>query len=406
MQVSSYDRLCITVVLTCAALGSSYWVAAHLFGIPVGHVLPIMLSAIAVSAGLRRPVTFLQKWLRVPRSASILLMYLGFFALVTWASVRAVPLVSEQVYAIASEARNHWISPTDLAASLPTWASEQLPPWLVERMAAFAQDQTGALAGHLSTLVGSMSGIVGGLLTASMDTLLLFMFVFFLTRTEGIVSAYLTAPINDADKRQTAKKLIDQMMLDLGQWANAQIIIGAFFGSSFGTALSLAGVPYGFTIGLIGFLGEALLPMVGSIFTLFVLAIPVALVHGGPWGLATVLIIYAVIFFLEWHVVYLFVMGRALKFDALLTLFFMWIGYFPLGIIGSVLVLPIMVIGSNLMKFTCPHLADKGDPGAAAHVQLLQTLLRRAHSGEPGGETTLAKLRVQFHQRVVRMLKR
>ena len=377
MQLTGWDRFCVSVILTSAALGGSYWVATYMLNIPVGHVLTVMTAAVAISAGMRKPVNFLKKWIYFPRWISILLIYVAFFMLIFWVGGRVAPIVSDQVNYLLWVLKTHWVSPRDIMSMLPPWATENMPPEMLEKISTFGKSGVGQIDTYLTGLTTTISNLVTIVLSTSADLVLLLMFIFFLTQRQGLVSRYATALIPSPEKRKIVKDVIDHTMSDLGSWANVQLIIGIFCGTGFGSLISAVGIPAGFTIGLVMGLGETLIPMVGSLVALIVLAMPAGLAHAGSWGLLQVSVIYAVVFFLEWHVVYLYVMGRALKFDAFVTLFFMWIGYFPLGITGSVLVLPILVIASNILKAVCPQMAEDGELDAPAHTQVIQTMMRR-----------------------------
>jgi predicted PurR-regulated permease PerM len=374
MKLTGWDRFCVSVILTCGALGGSYWAATYLFNIPVGHVITIMVTAVAISAGLRIPVRYL-RWLCIPKWLSIISIYIGFFALLAWASARAAPQLRDQVNSLIQVMKAHWVSPKELTSLIPPSALEYIPTQVLDKITAIGNNGIGQVDSYLNGIASLASNLFTIIMATGMDLVLLLMFIFFLSYEEGLISSYATKFIPSPERRKIIKDVIDHTMHDLGSWAIANLVIGISFGSLFGTLLSAFRIPFGFTIGLVGFLSESVLPMLGGIFTLIVLAIPAGLEANGGWGAVTVLCIYAGVFFLQWHVIYLYVMGRALKFDAFVTLFFMWVGYFPLGIMGSVLVLPIMVIAANILKVVCPITVEEGDPNGLAHEQVIQTVV-------------------------------
>jgi predicted PurR-regulated permease PerM len=393
MQFDAYDRLCIKLMFTAGGLGS-LWVICWFLSIPPSEVAPMTIALVSISAGLRRPVFHLEnlpftivslgkwvglpvpperwrKFLRIPRALCITFTYLIFIGLLIWASVRVIPLVSQQISAIAWEVKAHWINPNELMALVPDWAKDYVPDSLVKAITDFGKDKVGDLAGYLTGFAGTMSGFVTSVLSFGGKTAFLLVLVFLLTQSDGYLSSKMKRLFKDKDKGERVRVAIDTTMLELGQWANAQVLIGACYGISFGMVVSILGLPFGFTIGLVGFLLESIVPMVGSVFTFFILTLPVAALHGGVWALAAVSIAWVVIFALEWHVIYPLIMGRALKFDAFSTLFLMWIGTYTFGIVGSVLVLPVMVIGANVLKFALPHIAEDADSNAPAHHQVV-----------------------------------
>jgi len=398
MQFDGYDRLCIKVILTAAALGS-LWLICYLLSIPPSEVAPMSIALISVSAGLRVPVSHLERlpmtianlgrfvrlptpgtrWervLRIPRWICITVIYLVFIGLFIFATMRVFPMVTTQIWDIANQVKSHWVSAHELMAHVPDWAKDYVPAPVVNAVTDFGKDKVSDLAGYLTGFAGTMSGFLTSVLSFGGKTAFLLVLVFLLTQNPSLLSGYVKRLLRnpaDPDRGDRVAKAIDNTMLELGQWANAQVLIGACYGITTGLMMPIYGMPYGFTIGLVGFLLESIVPMVGSLFTFMVLTLPVAALHGG-WALPEVGITWVIIFVLEWHVVYPQIMGRALKFDAFSTLFLMWIGTYTFGIVGSVLVLPVMVMGANVLKYAMPHLAD-ADVKAPAHHQIMRVAI-------------------------------
>ncbi len=376
LTASAYVRTCIYISLGCVTITLLYFVSSYIFSIPVGRVVMMLITTLCVLAAVRPAMYHLERWLRFPAALSLLLIYLIIVALLTVASALVVPLVADQASAITDAVTTHWVSQEQLTNMLPGWMAKHLSPTVLNQLSDFARSKIGEVATYLTWFAGSMAGFVGSLLSAGTGAFMILIWGFQL-RNPGAISLYVTK-LKLADREQSEKitKAIDQTIVELGRWSNAQIGIGAIAGFTFSGLMALAGfTQYAFAIGLVTFLLESIEPMFGNLVTLIFLALPVGLTQGGAWGFVEVIGIYAVVFVLEWELAYPWIMGRALKFDAFITYFCMFLMYWPLGILGSVLVLPCMVIGANVLKYVRPQMFEESDEKTPAHTHLLETML-------------------------------
>ncbi|MGE3540403.1 MAG: AI-2E family transporter [Candidatus Tectimicrobiota bacterium] len=374
IHLTTYQQSCLTVILTGVVILILHQLCV-LFGIPGGTVLTILIATIFLSAALRRPVNALEKRLNIPRSLTISLIYLSFFALFSFASIQAIPIVASQAHDLARTIQRHWVPPQELIAMLPAGVRSVVPHWLLDEMFTFFQSKVFALVGSLDTFAGTMSSLIGQTITTGVELVLVLILAFLAVREEGVLARYITAPIADAARKQRVKDCIERTMTELGQWANAQLLIGAFFGVGFGGLLWLFGMPYAFTIGLLGLMLEAVIPMVGGLVVLL-LATVVGLSHAPLWGPLAALSAYSLAFTAEWHLVYPLTMGRALNIPALVSIVALWIGYYPLGLMRSVLVLPCLVILGNIVQHVWPYAFVTPDQPAAPPGRLARLFWR------------------------------
>jgi predicted PurR-regulated permease PerM len=372
--LTKYQQACLTVILTGVVILILHQVCV-LLSIPGGKVLTMVIATVFLAAGLRRPVNYLERSLKIPRVLTIALIYLGFFALCTVASVQVVPIVAQQAQDIASAIQQHWVPPKQLIAMLPRGARDLIPEWMVDELFTFVQAKVFALVGSIDAFAGTMSSVIGQVLAMGFELVLVLILAFLVVREEGVIAQYVTAPIADPQRKQRVQDCIDHTMTDLGQWANAQLLIGAFFGVGFGGCLWLFGLPYACTIGLVGLMLEAVVPMAGGLVAL-VLAVAVGLSSSLLWGPVGAVGAYGIAFVAEWHLAYPLTIGRALNIPALASILALWIGYYPLGLLGSVLVLPCLVILGNIAQFVWPHAFPAHGQAEPAHHRLFQAVWR------------------------------
>jgi predicted PurR-regulated permease PerM len=382
--LTKYQQACLTVILTGVVILILHQVCV-LLSIPDGKVLTMVIATVFLAAGLRRPVNSLERWLKIPRTLTIALIYLGFFALCTVASVQVVPIVAQQAQDIARTIQQHWVPPKQLLAMLPQGVRDLVPEWMVDELFTLVQAKVFALVGSIDAFAGTMSSVIGQILTMGFELVLVLILAFLVVREEGVIARYLTAPIADPQRKQRVQDCIAHTMNDLGQWANAQLLIGAFFGVGLGSCLWLFGLPYACTIGLVGLMLEAVIPMVGGLVAL-VLAIAIGLSSSLLWGPVGAVGAYGIAFVAEWHLAYPLTMGRALNIPAWASILALWIGYYPLGLMGAVLVLPCLVILENIAQCVWPHAFPAYGQAEPVHHRFFQAVWRwRTRCCQRGG---------------------
>jgi predicted PurR-regulated permease PerM len=348
----------------CLSLGLAVWTIIGLailcerWNIPALETIIVLTATLAISAGLMHPVAFLQHKIGLNRAAAIGLIFLVFFGLLGVAGDQVVYLLSHNVPAVATKVSTIQLSAANIHAYIPDLVERYLPTDFDTRVATFVQSQTNNLAGWATIITTKLKQFAETLMTFASDSIFIMAFSFLLTLSEEKLPQYLTFWMEPGEEKDNAMAAIKGTNEDLGHYVNAQVAIGAFYGLSFGSFMQVF-FGYGFAIGLVGFLLESIVPMAGSSVTLFLMAIPVAGLQWGLSGIILVLIVWFIIFLVQWHPVYLIVMGRALNLDPFLTLVCMWVGAGPFTTMGTVIVLPWMVILWNVFLFIWPHLKSE-----------------------------------------------
>lgn len=339
------------------ATGLLWWSA-----IPVRHVLTMLLTTIIIAAAMRRPVAFFARY-HIPKSLTILLLYVGFIAMCAWTSVRVIPMVSQQLNA--------------MAANLPRNAETLrqvlnfLPPEMADWTTANVQKNLPELSSHVAGFATYLSSFVGTVVSLSLDTVIVLVMAFLLAKEEGIISRF----VNRFVKRPyepAVTRMIDGIMLQLGQWSCGQLIVSAFFALAFSGMLSLLGVQYAVTIGLVALVLECVLPWIGGIIAMMLaltVVIPAAGLAGGAMGALFVVVGWLGIMKVQWNVVAPSVMDRYLRIHPMISIMSIWIAFMVFGIMGSLLGLPAAVIIINVLDYAHPddgHLPLPGEAEVAA----------------------------------------
>ncbi len=250
---------------------------------------------------------------------------------------------------------------SDLAAKFPGWWNNiddfvrDRWPKVVEFMQTnpLGQRIRGVLMSHQEALfkgfqaVGGTALSVGAVFLHGIGTVLSWVvlpvyFGFFLTRETRKVNTESLLPFLKAETRSDVVYLIKEFVNIIVAFFRGQLIIAFLQGVLFAVGFSLAGLRYGFVIGLgLGFLN--IIPYLGSIVGLSI-ALPVAYFQeGGGWKtLVWVLAVFAVVQLIEGYVLTPKIMGNrtGLHFMAIIVAVFFW-GVALGGILGMILAIPL-----------------------------------------------------------------
>ena len=250
---------------------------------------------------------------------------------------------------------------SDLAAKFPEWWNNlddfvrDRWPKVVEFMQTnpLGQRIRGVLMSHLEALfkgfqtVGGTALSVGAVFLHGIGTVLSWVvlpvyFGFFLTRETRKVDTESLLPFLKTETRSDVVYLIKEFVNIIVAFFRGQLIIAFLQGVLFAVGFSLAGLRYGFVIGLgLGFLN--IIPYLGSIVGLSI-ALPVAYFQeGGGWDtLVWVLAVFAVVQLIEGYVLTPKIMGNrtGLHFMAIIVAVFFW-GVALGGILGMILAIPL-----------------------------------------------------------------
>jgi predicted PurR-regulated permease PerM len=314
--------LALTVVLLWAAF------------LARGAILLIYISAL-VAIGLSPVVTRLERrrirgTRPLPRWVAILEVYLLLVVVLVTVTIMVVPPLIEQ-------ARAFWIAIPDLLDRGQTWLMER--GILAQKLSigeAVQQAAGGGGADAVSTLVGAISGFVGGVF--GILTILILAFYLLLDSRELFRHFIALFPRAERERVEAASRSISSKV---SSWLAGQLFLAAIIGTSAALGLLALGVPYFFVLALIAGLGE-MIPVVGPILSA-IPAVAVALTVSPATAL------FVGIFFLvqqqvENHVLVPRIMARQVGVSAGIVIIALLVGGSLLGIVGAILAVPTAAI--------------------------------------------------------------
>ncbi|MGZ0187097.1 MAG: AI-2E family transporter [Alphaproteobacteria bacterium] len=305
---------------------------------------------------------------------------IGLFALgVLVVIVLAFPLIQTQ-FAAAAEALPRYSQKIEAElASLLSYASQTLDPADMQRL----RDAVGGQVGKAVQLFGALFRRVfdGGMALVTVST---FLFVtpivaFYLLRDWDKLVGWIDAliPRDHAKTVRTQARLVDET---LSGFVRGQATVCLVLGLTYGIALTLAGLQFGFVVGVLaGIL--AFIPYVGTIFGLFASVGLAVLQFDDPTRIGIVAGIFVLGQVLEGNVLTPKLVGERVGLHPVWVIFALFAGGAVLGFLGMLLALPVAAATGVLVRFAVAqyrlspiflgndHDHDDDDPGGSASGQ-------------------------------------
>lgn len=338
------------------ALALVFFVALALYSLG-GILLPFLLAWIA--AYLLTPlVDFLEERLHLKRTSAVvtaitlfaiaglvgLLVTVPIVAMETSHLVRAFPGYVEKVEAHIDSFRQ--------AGRIP-YQAEVVAEAAMNKLKESAPEIAAYAGSLLLDWMGSLVSIVGFIFS-----FLLFVFVFFFFLRDFHVIGGNMANAVPVRHRETMTNLLTEIDVNLRAVLRGQLLVAIGMGVLYAVGLGIAGVPYAILIGLVAGLGN-FLPYIGPMLGL-VPAFGFVLLHAdfssgfsaeavaGP--VIGILIVFAVVQFLEGFVLTPKFAGEAVGLGPVATLFAISAGGAILGLVGVVAALPAAAVAKVLLS--------------------------------------------------------
>ena len=275
---------------------------------------------------------------------------LGLFALLALViMILAFPLIQSQVMAAGDAMPKYTAKVQLLFADLLSYASSTLEPQDIARM----REAMGAQVGRTMTLVGTVLKRLfdGGMALVNVTTFVLVtpIVAFYLLRDWdrliGWVDALIPRP-HVLVVREQARQVDDT----LAGFVRGQATVCVVLALGYGLALSLAGLEFGFVIGILsGIL--AFIPYVGSIFGLFASVGLALLQFDDPVRIGIIAGIFIVGQVLEGNVLTPKLVGERVGLHPVWVIFSLFAGGGVLGFMGMLLALPVAASVGVLTRF-------------------------------------------------------
>jgi predicted PurR-regulated permease PerM len=340
-----YTLLVTLVLLACIYLLWELRDVLRLVWSVISAVLtPFLISVII--AYLLNPLVARLHQRGVPRGASILIIYVVFFLLITVLLLNAIPRFIDQL--------------RDLGEHLPQLI-EQVDAW----MDGFNEDKKRlpdalrkALDSNLNTLEEKTTAMITKTLEAAGNTIesaigwfvVPFLVFYMLKDLKVMEKAVIT--FFPRQNRQEIIRLLRSIDEALGNYIRGQLLVATAVGVLAYIGYLIVGMPYAIILALIVAVTN-IIPYIGP----FIGAAPAVMLAFtvSPFMVLKVLIVNLLIQQLEGNLIGPYLIGRTLKLHPMLIIFALLLGGEMFGILGLILAIPVIAVGKVIVQHVVLH---------------------------------------------------
>ena len=281
--------------------------------------------ALLITAVLNPTVSRLSKR-KIPRAASVLVVYLILFGIVSITIAAVVPALLEQTTAFINNF-----------------------PRIVGNLgiSAFVSDQlTQQLVAQLGSLPASVAKITLSVFSNAIGLIAVLVFAFYLLSEREKLDEQL-ADLIGSKKKDAIEGMLAHIETKLGSWARGQLTLMFVVGIANYIGLTLLGIPFALPLSILAGLLEVV-PYIGPIIA----AVPAVLIG---FGISPVLgfAVTALAFLVQQLENYIFVpkiMQKSTGVHPIITLLSLAIGFRLLGFIGILIAVPVFITIQVLVK--------------------------------------------------------
>jgi predicted PurR-regulated permease PerM len=321
----------LTVRAGLTALGLLAVLFLGFFLLQIQSTITLLIVSLLLAAAISGPVDYLHRRWRVRRGAAILLVYLAILLGLAIVLTAIVPPIAREG---TNFARDFPERVDDLRADLTASSNPALHWAGTELFNLIDGDQlTGSLANLPSLILGTLSGVGGGIVAVFTVFLITFYWV-----TEKPATKRAVVGLFPMHQRLRALRVWSQVEAKLGDWIRGQLLLMLVIGSCATVAYGLMRLPFWLVLGLIAGLTEAL-PNIGPVLGA-IPAVLVALTVGWQWALAVVIFV-TVLQLLENAILVPRIMKGAVGLSPLVVILAIIAGGEFRGVVGALLAVPI-----------------------------------------------------------------
>lgn len=340
-----------------------FWVVALLVMLAVVWVLgDILLPFIAGAAiaYLLGPIVGRMIRAGVPRVAAAGLILSAFFIVLGAILALILPFAYRELMQLAKNLPAYTVAAQEHLVPYIEWVRAHFPNQFPEGDLSAYQETMKQNIGKIFTVGGNIVGgvVSGGQAVVGAATfLVLAPIVAFFMMAEWV---RVTKWIDDMIPRGSyavIRDLLTQIDRKLSGFVRGQVMVSLFLGILYAVALTLAGLKFGFLIGLMaGVL--SIIPLVGSTIGLIV-SVLVAWFQSGDIGYVGIIgAIFLVGQLLEGNVITPRIMGKSVGLHPLWILFALLAGGALFGIVGMLLAVPVAAVIGVLGSFAIAQYKD------------------------------------------------
>lgn len=300
-------------------------------------ILLMLFAAIIISAALEPVANYLQRY-RLPRTASVILVYLALLLLLAGTTTLLIEPLTEQITQLA-------LATPQLVGDLAHILSF-IPQLDREAVAGSLQEGLLQLGQNLANVSVNVVAQTRSIFSSIFSVLFVFILAFYLVVEKDALKKFARL-VTPHDHLPYIEQAIERAQRSIGRWVLAQLTLAVIVGCAVGVILWIMGIKYALVLGLLSGIFE-IIPVIGPI----VAAVPGVLVgisQSWIYGLAA-LVMYIVVQQLENQWLVPTIMRRAIGLNPLVTIVAILLGARLYGIAGVILSIPLATIVSIFLS--------------------------------------------------------
>lgn len=324
----SFQRFSLKTWLALFALGLALWLTVRYAGL-IMELIWIVFGALLLALAIHPLAEYLARR-RVPRGVTVLAVYLALLAGIVVMGGLLVPVISSEIAQLQAR------GPTLVQRALTQATSAPLLQRLTPSLDTAAQ----AAVQRMETAIPGILGAIADLGGLALDVFVALVLAYFLVTDPGLDRRLLTSWV-PAPHRARVQTVLAGIRVRLTRWVWAQMAIAVYFALTFSIGLSLLGVPFALTIGIVGGVLEVI-PYVGGAIALLLGLVGALTVS--PITMLWVIVLYAVVVEVEAHIIAPAFYGRAMGLHPAAVLLALVAGAKAKGIVGILFAVPVTVV--------------------------------------------------------------
>lgn len=288
----------------------------------VRDILVLLLVVAVITVALEPFVERLEKD-HVPRSFSVIVLYLALLAILGAVVYFVVPPVANQI--------------RELTINLPYYSSRvsEFNISSVFSISEVLDNISSQLSGAATSVVTTLISIFGGVVSAVVVFALTY---YSLVEKDGVRRLFsVFVPVSH---KQKLYQTIQKVSVKLGDWLRGQVLLMLIIGIVDGTILTALGIEYALTLGLLAAVLE-IVPVIGPIIATLA-AVFVAFASGvALWKILLLIALFVLVQQVENHILVPKIMQKAVGLSPVVTIIAILVGAKLLGIGGAILAVPV-----------------------------------------------------------------
>jgi predicted PurR-regulated permease PerM len=303
----------------------------------VREVIILLLVALIFTAAIDPAVAWLHRK-KIPRGASVLLIYLVLFLIFGGMLYFLVPAISEQASELSMNFPQYLAKINNWIQGFVSYSSSHSIPLNNSESLNLTSGLTGITQGIFNTTLGIFTGIISLIIVLSMT--------FYLSVKEEGMEKFIIS-VTPKKHQPYVISMANQMKKKIGKWLQGQaLIMLTIFVFDF-LAFSLLGVPYALILALVAGFFE-MVPYIGPILS-GIPAVALGLLISPATGLM-VLAYCVVIQQIEGHIIAPQIMKKTVGLNPIIVILALLVGVKLAGIFGGVVAVPVAAMVSVFLN--------------------------------------------------------